>query len=252
MKVANCGHDEHGRYSGGTPGDQLGDEWNIRDYYIPSYGWSYHFGWKDSKLGSQYAELAKESANNNHIGYCQTHRSTFEKELKKAKWKPFDIAVDCEADCSSGVIALIHAIGYLNNITELKNFSATYTGDLYNALNKCSYFKKVTEFSLGDINLTPYEHTNIIVEVDGKKINTNRKQSASYRDTKLSGTYYATTELYMRYGAGTRFNIMKTLKKNEKVTCYGYYNVVNGTKWYYVVDSNNNDGFVSSKFLRRA
>ena len=31
--IANSGYDEHGKYSGGTAGDQTGKEWRIIPYY---------------------------------------------------------------------------------------------------------------------------------------------------------------------------------------------------------------------------
>ena len=31
--ISNCGHDEHGKYSGGQAGDQTGTEWEIKEWY---------------------------------------------------------------------------------------------------------------------------------------------------------------------------------------------------------------------------
>lgn len=71
----------------------------------------------------------------------------------------------------------------------------------------------------------------------------------------LSGTYQATSDLNMRAGAGTSKTILTVIPKGGKVSCYGYYTNVNGTKWYYVTYKNPKGtlftGFVSSKYLKK-
>ena len=81
---------------------------------------------------------------------------------------------------------------------------------------------------------------------------TYKLESAKYKDSKLAGTYKTTSKLNMRYVAGKliKDNIICVIPKNKKVQCYGYYNVVNGTKWYLVV-YDSKTGFVSSKYLKK-
>ena len=71
----------------------------------------------------------------------------------------------------------------------------------------------------------------------------------------LAGTYKTTANLNMRAGAGTSKTILTVIPNGGKVTCYGYYTSVNGTKWYYVTYQNSNGvrftGFVSSKYLKK-
>lgn len=71
----------------------------------------------------------------------------------------------------------------------------------------------------------------------------------------LSGTYKTIARLNMRTGAGTNKNILTVIPKGDKVTCYGYYSIVNGIKWYYVVYKNNQGveytGFVSSEYVKK-
>jgi hypothetical protein len=70
----------------------------------------------------------------------------------------------------------------------------------------------------------------------------------------LEGTYKTTVVLNMRAGAGTSKTVLTVIPKGEKVTCYGYYTIDNGIKWYYVnyknSKGNNFVGFVSSKYLK--
>lgn len=82
-------------------------------------------------------------------------------------------------------------------------------------------------------------------------VNSTKVDAAKYREdghgkgTKLT----AETGLNMRAGAGTDKAVIRELKKGEKVTWYGYYSLVNGTRWYLVVDGTGTRGFVSSKYL---
>ena len=68
----------------------------------------------------------------------------------------------------------------------------------------------------------------------------------------LKGEYKATTGLNMRDGAGTKYKILTTLSKGDKVKCYGYYSIDNGVKWLYVTITKGNtiyEGFCKGTFL---
>lgn len=72
----------------------------------------------------------------------------------------------------------------------------------------------------------------------------------------LAGTYVVTADagLNIRDGAGTNEKILGTLPKGTKVTCYGYYTVVNKVKWFSVIAECNGikyTGFVSSEYLKK-
>ncbi len=79
--------------------------------------------------------------------------------------------------------------------------------------------------------------------------------SAQSLSKSLAGTYQTTAGLNLRSGAGTTKNVLTVIPKGAKVTCYGYYTTVNGTKWYYVTYKNSKGvrftGFVSSKYLKK-
>jgi N-acetylmuramoyl-L-alanine amidase CwlA len=64
-------------------------------------------------------------------------------------------------------------------------------------------------------------------------------------------TYTVTASaLNMRRGAGTTKQLLKTLKKGEKFTCYGYYTNNGGTIWLLGVDKDGNTGFCSKAYLK--
>ena len=255
-KIANCGHDEKNGFTGGQPGDQTGKEWEIINFYTPSYGWSYLIRWKNSNYARLFANLAIEAANNDKIGYCQSHRDSFMKELKKSSWRPGNISTACEADCSSGIIGLIKAVGNIENVSALKKFSGTYTGNMMSGFRACSdYFEVISVSSdkkVGDILLTPGHHTTCIVEVDGKKEDQTRLQPAYKFDKKKAGQYKVNTDgsnLMLRSGAGTNYTVLQRIANGSKVRCYGYYNIKGSTEWLYVVSDSGKVGYMSSEFL---
>ncbi len=173
VRMSNCGHDENRRYTGGKAGDQSGTEWYLRPWF--SYPWNYILRWKNAKLGNLFADLAVEAAENNNVGYDQGQRYTFVEALPAAGWRPSKIKTPCEADCSSGTVALIKAVGHLKGIADLQNCSATYTGNMmpwFQSPAGKKYFtvltgKYLVDSSLarrGDINLNVAHHINVTVD----------------------------------------------------------------------------------------
>ena len=127
-KISNSGSDERGSYAGGKAGDQTGTEWRIRDWY--NRPWNCVLRYPDRKVGNLIAELGIEAANNNLIGYDQYQRNTYWQHLKASNYRPSQITIACESDCSAGVIANTKAAGHILNISALKNLNASYTGNM--------------------------------------------------------------------------------------------------------------------------
>mgnify|MGYP004481997945 FL=1 len=95
--IANCGHDERGKYSGGQAGDQTGQEWAVIPWY--SRPWNVALRYPDPVVGQKLADLARAAADNNNIGYDQNQRLTFWNALVRANYDPAAISELCEADC---------------------------------------------------------------------------------------------------------------------------------------------------------
>ena len=237
--ISNCGHDENGRYSGGKAGDQTGTEWQVINWY--SRPWKCVLRHPNAKVRAMIASMAKAAAVNNKIGYCQSHRGTFWTNLADSNFDPAQITVACEADCSSGVAAIVKGAGYRLGIDALKKVStACYTGNLRAAL-KAAGFEVLTgakSSGAGATNTTP--------------VKSNTKVGVAYGfDKSLAGTYKVTASgLNLRAGAGTGKSILAVMENGEKVQCYGYYNDCNGVKWLYVVYKNI-VGYASSKYLSK-
>lgn len=173
--IANCGHDERGKYSGGQAGDQTGQEWAVIPWY--SRPWNVMLRYPDPAVGKKLADLARAAATNNNIGYDQNQRLTFWNALVRANYDPASISELCEADCSSGTAALIKALGFVLGLEKLQKVSIyAYTGNLRSIL-KAAGFQELTaskyltsaDYLLpGDVLLLEGHHVAINLDA-GKK-----------------------------------------------------------------------------------
>lgn len=79
-------------------------------------------------------------------------------------------------------------------------------------------------------------------------------KSADKFDKDVSGTYKTTANLNLRDGAGVSNKSLVVIPEDTKVQCYGYYSVVDETKWYYIqctIKGVVYTGFSSKKYLKR-
>ena len=73
-------------------------------------------------------------------------------------------------------------------------------------------------------------------------------------DKSISGTYKTTANLNLRNGAGVDNKSLVVIPEDTKVQCYGYYSIVNNTKWYYIqctIKGVVYTGFSSRSYLKR-
>lgn len=95
-----------------------------------------------------------------------------------------------------------------------------------------------------------------ICEVFGGKVkdneDTTKIQYANSFDENLAGSYVVTTaDLKLRTGANTKYDVLASIPKDEKVQCYGYYTEESdGTVWLYVVYKGQT-GFASKRYLKK-
>lgn len=173
--ISNCGKDERGSCSGGNAGDQTGQEWWVINWW--DAGWCCALRHPNSKVCTTLADLALQAAENNNIGYDQSQRLTFWQALKNAEYEPKKICEPCEADCSSGVAALIKATGHILGIEALKDIPETLTtfnmrSALVHAgftlLEGSKYVCSDDYLRAGDILLNDYAHVAIQVSTGSK------------------------------------------------------------------------------------
>ena len=76
----------------------------------------------------------------------------------------------------------------------------------------------------------------------------SKTDAAKSKSSAYNKTFTTTANLNLRSGAGFGKDIIITIPKGKKVTCYGYYTKVGSTVWLYV-QYGKYTGFVSSKYL---
>lgn len=188
MSIANSGHDERGKYSGGKAGDQTGSEWEVRSWYNRPWNFVARF---DKAVGADIAKLARNAANNDHIGYDQSQRTSFWDILKNTKnYDPANITKNCEQDCSAGVASIVKAVGYRKNLTKLKNVPVSmWTGNERETLRKAGatiltdskYLTSDAYLLPGDILCNEASHTCINLSTGSKADNSTAVQGTKYK-----------------------------------------------------------------------
>lgn len=194
-KISNSGFDENRKSRGGKAGDQTGLEWRIINWY--NRPWTCILRYPDQKVRQLIAQYGIEAANNNKIGYDQGDRTTYWAALKKANYRPKNVTIACEADCSAGVIANVRAVGYTLDIDKLKNIAASYTGNMragfkaagFKVLTDPKYLTSSAYLVPGDILLYDDHHTATNLCIGSKVTYTPYKE----QDTNTTGKNETTT-----------------------------------------------------------
>lgn len=123
--IANCGSNEHGSGYGGQAGDQTGNEYRVRTWY--SRPWSCVLRYPDLQKAIVIAQVSRDAANNNNIGYDMGQRMTFYNQLAAVGWNPASITTPCESDCSASTCACIIAAGHKTGDSRLMSISPSLT-----------------------------------------------------------------------------------------------------------------------------
>lgn len=256
--IANSGRDERGRYTGGKAGDQ-GGEWVVRPWY--SRPWDMVLR-ADPVIGNKLAELARAAALNDNIGYDQGDRWSFLDALRAASWEVGMVNVKCEADCSSGVITLIMAVGHILDLPMLKhaNVVCTYTGNMRHLSELGFEILKDTKYLLsdryllpGDVLLNVKSHTAINLDT-GSAVKAEQIVTTRYSpDPKWVGNVTASV-LNVRSGPGVEYACIKEwphlLRGNWIDVCDVAF-AGDAAIWYYVRIYGKYYGFVHSRYIEK-
>lgn len=237
MTIANFGHDEHYRYSGGKAGDQTGTEGQVRSWY--SRPWDCVLRHPDPTVQADIAKLARQACNNNLIGYDQSQRTTFWEQLSKAtSYLPKNIKTACETDCSAFVAAIVKAVGYRQKDAKLQGVSKDcWTGNLRSALKSAGFevltpAKYITSADYllpGDVLLNEAHHTAINL-TKGSKAGEAEKPEEKPAETGTKYRVTANSGLNYRNGAGTNYAVMGAYPKGREVTIEAT-KTAGGQKW---------------------
>lgn len=123
--IANCGSNEFGGGYGGQAGDQTGSEYRVQTWY--SRPWNCVLRYPDLQKAIVIAQVSRDAANNNNIGYDMGQRMTFYNQLAAVGWNPASITTPCESDCSASTSACIIAAGHKTGDSRLMSISPSLT-----------------------------------------------------------------------------------------------------------------------------
>ena len=270
IMVGSARIDERGNASGGAAGDQkqtsakndLTGEVSMQKMYSHSKGW-YILRPKSAAHAVKMADLMKAACNNANIGYDQGNRLGVVQH-------GIMTAVKTECDCSSLVREVVkEATGKdPGNFTTANEAASLEATGLFES--KRSYVSQsAPPVYDGDVLVTKTKgHTVIVVSGNARKaasgsssapvpsVSTAKIESAKGFDKTLAGTYKTIGSLYLRAGAGKGKPELVVMPNNTTVRNYGYYTLVDGTKWLYVqttIKSVTYTGFCSSntKYLAK-
>lgn len=248
IMVGSARIDERGNASGGAAGDQkqtsakndLTGEVSMQKMYSHSKGW-YILRPKSAAHAVKMADLMKAACNNANIGYDQGNRLGVVQH-------GIMTSVKTECDCSSLVREVVkEATGKdPGNFTTANEAASLEATGLFES--KRSYVSQsATPVYDGDVLVTKTKgHTVIVVSGNARKaasgsssapvpsVSTAKIESAKGFDKTLAGTYKTIGSLYLRAGAGKGKPELVVMPNNTTVRNYGYYTLVDGTKWLYV------------------
>lgn len=267
--IANSGHDENNKYSGGKAGDQTGKEFEIRSWY--NRPWTCVLRHPDANVRELIATLAEEAANNNLIGYNQADRTSFWTQLTLSNYRPKNIKKACNQDCSAGVSAICKAAGYIFGNTKLQAISKdTYSGNMkavfknagFTVLTASKYLTSPDYLLRGDVLLAEGHHacTNITngsksgVSNSGANNTTTTVDSGngSLNSTPRYDLYAKKDGVKLRVWGGSTEKQLTSYPAVSKNTVLKYCDGIKDSKkhdWYYVQINGSNGqkyGFVDS------
>lgn len=209
--ISNCGHDENNKYHSGRAGDQTGTEYRVISWY--NRPWSHVIRPKSRTVGNKLAQIARQAANNNNIGYDQYERLTYYNALEKADWHPENIKTKCETDCTASTVANVVATGHQLGISALYDISPKlYSGNIRKGLMATGQFETLTasKYLTSDKYLLPGDI--LLYENHHAAINLDTGSAVSSGSSKPSVSETAKEVLNGKYGNGdARIQKLKSL-----------------------------------------
>lgn len=182
VRLAQASHDENGAYHNGLPGNQSGDELNIRAWY--NRPWDTIIRPIDRNLAKRIADTAQRLVRCVRIGYDMnlTDRLTLYGQCEQIGWDITRIneIMPCECDCS----ALVTVVLRFNGISIYKGMNtsgltaALQPTGLFEILRDEKYLTGDAYLMQGDIVLNTWHHVAICLD-NGSRI-TNRVQVDPY------------------------------------------------------------------------
>lgn len=191
VRVGSARSNEHGGITGGKPGDQKsGAEVSVQAWYLHSKGWIVIRA-KDPTAREKIATNMEAGCRNNHIGYCQTHRTTATAAAKPFGYDLSKITKEVETDCSELVrVCCLYAgiqVGCFSTGNEVAALQATGHFEVLRDAKYCSS----SEFLMrGDILVTKTKGHTVVVLDNGDNVLPEPEKKSGWRQEAGKWRYY--------------------------------------------------------------
>lgn len=162
--IGNAVGDEHGKASGGEPGDQTGKELRIQPWYLNKKGWRV-FRPKSYEVAQKLADDMRAACDNPAIGYDQKQRNTLYTVADQVGFDCSKVDKPCECDCSSLVrVCLAYAGIKTGNFNTASEPSVLKKTGAFDEMIGPEYTDESGWLKTGDILVTTVKgHTAIVL-----------------------------------------------------------------------------------------
>lgn len=241
--------------------------WQENDGYIPSPGDAVLYDWEDSGKGDNIGwpdHVGTVEYVNPSEGYFVVIEGNYSDSVKKRTVSingryirgfivpKYDSGTDANLPTLDGekdLNEIAHEVisGLWGNGDERKS-NLTSKG-----YDPAEVQKKVNEILNGNATTAKNPNQQQSQRQPFEKAVTSKCVARNF-DKKLAGFYKIDENLYCREDAGSNKKAMCLIPKGTNVRCYGYYNVSNDVKWYYIrfiMDGVQYTGFSSSKYMTK-
>lgn len=255
VTIGSARSNEYGGVTGGKPGDQKGGaEVSTQNWYLHDKGWVVIRA-KAPAIRERIAYCMEAACKNDHIGYCQDHRTSLWDAAKQYGFDAGKVTKDVETDCSALVRVCCRYAGIqVGDFTTTSEAAVLKGTGYFDVIRDVAYCGSSDKLLRGDILVTKTKGHTVVVLSNGTSATTaapkqTTEKAASYL-TSVAGKYKTTTSLHIRAGAGTSKASLGILPQGTEVRCYGYYTTTQGTDWL-LVQAKGYTGYCSSKYLAK-
>ena len=183
VRVGSARSNEFGGINGGQPGDQKGGlEVSTQAWYLHTKGWIVIRA-KDTVVREKIAKNMEAACANEHVGYCQDHRTSATKAAEPYGYDLSKVTKDVEVDCSELIrICCLYAGVYVGTFNTANEATALNATGQFLVLTDEKYCKSSDYLLRGDILVTRTKGHTVVVLDNGAKIQTEKKSGWKEED----------------------------------------------------------------------
>ena len=234
--IGNAVGDEHGKASGGEPGNQTGKELRIQAWYKNKKGWRV-FRAKEPAMRELLAYDMRAACENHAIGYDQKQRNTLYTVASAVGFDCERVATPCECDCSSLVrVCLAYAGVRVQDFNTASEPSRLLATGLFDEMKGTKYTDGYHYLKAGDILCTAVKGHTAIVLNDGDKAEPDPAPPVTEQQVEVVGK-----SVNVRTADSKKGRILFTAHRGDRFP----FVAVAPSGWY-EIDTKKGQGFITS------